>query len=118
MSEETNTTETNGNDGNEGNGEGNYLGSWSTREDAEAGLSNLQTKLSEQGNEVGILRAQNDDFASRMDEMQAAINASKEASTQKAQSKEAENIQSEQANIKKQIEDLDPVEDGYTAKLA
>jgi len=112
MPEEPKTTET-----PDSKGEGNYLGSWSTREDAEAGLSNLQTKLSEQGGEVSTLRAENDDFAARMDEMQASLDASKSAGEQAAQNKELEGIQSEQANINKQIKDLDPVEEGYTPKL-
>lgn len=103
--------------GGTGEDEGNFLGSWKTKEDAEAGLGNLQGKLSEQGSEVGTLRKQNDDNTVRMDEMQATIDAGTKAGKQEAQDKEAEGITSEQAKISKQIEDLDPVEEGYTKKL-
>jgi len=100
-----------------GKDESNFLGSWKTKEDAEEGLSNLQGKLSEQGSEVGTLRKQNDDNTVRMDEMQATIDAGTKAGEQEAQDKEAEGIASERAKISKQIEDLDPVDEGYTKKL-
>ncbi|MBE9570751.1 MAG: hypothetical protein IMF11_08990 [Proteobacteria bacterium] len=100
-----------------GKNEGNFLGSWKTKEDAEAGLSNLQGKLSEQGSEVGILRKQNDDNTVRMDEMQTTIDTGARAGEQETQDREAEKISGEQAKISKQIEDLDPVDEGYTRKL-
>ena len=106
-----------GND-DSGNDEGNFLGSWKTKEDAEEGLGNLQGKLSEQGSEVGVLRKQNDDNVLRIDEMQATIDAGTKAGEQEAQNKEAEGIKGEQAKISKQIEDLDPVDEGYTKKLS
>ena len=94
-----------------------YLGTWATKEEAAEGLKNLQGKLSEQGSEVGTLRKQNDDNTVRMDEMQATINAGTKAGEQEAIDKEAEGIAGEQAKINKQIEDLDPVDEGYTRKL-
>lgn len=117
-----NENKNDGKSGNEKNEENDgakepYLGSWSTKEEAVEGLKNLQGKLSEQGNEAGTLRKQNEDSALRIDEMQASINASKEAGEQDIRSKEADENAQEQSKISKQIEDLDPVDVGYTKNL-
>jgi len=105
----------------EGNPEENkdepYLGSWSSKEDAEEGLKNLQGKLSDQGNESGLLRKQVEDGEQRLGEMQAKIEAGEKASQMKASDLEAESVKSEQAKIDKEIKDLDPVDEGYTPKL-
>ena len=106
-------------DGNpdEGNTDENFLGSWKTKEDAKEGLKNLQGKMSEQGNEVGTLRKQNEDNTLRMDEMQTAMDAGKKAGEQEVKDKETEGIATEQVKINKEIGDLDPVDEGYTKKL-
>ncbi|MBE9572710.1 MAG: hypothetical protein IMF11_18955 [Proteobacteria bacterium] len=105
-------------EGKAGEGEDEtYLGSWKTKEDAEEGLKNLQGKMSEQGNEVGTLRKQNEDNTLRMDEMQVALDAGKKAGEQEVLDKEVEGVATEQAKIDKEIKDLDPVDEGYTPKL-
>ena len=106
-----------GNGEGEGNKDENYLGSWKTKEDAEEGLSNLQGKLSEQGNEAKGLRTQVEDGQTRADGLQAQIDAGNKASEKNASDLEAEGIKSEQAKITKEIGDLDPVDEGYTKKL-
>ena len=108
---------TDGNKTDEGNTDENFLGSWKTKEDAEEGLSNLQSKLSEQGNEAGQLRKDVADGQSRLDEMQATINAGEKAGKKEASDLEAEGVKSEQAKISKELENLDPVDEGYTKKL-
>lgn len=108
-----------GTDGNKAgeNKDENFLGSWKTREDAEAGLSNLQGKLSDQGNEASQLRKQVEDGEVRLGEMQTKIEAGEKAGKQEVQDKEVEGIATEQAKIDKEIKDLDPVDEGYTPKL-
>jgi len=107
--------------GTEGNPEENkdepYLGTWATKEDAAEGLKNLQGKLSEQGNETGILRKQVEESQMQLSDLQAKIDAGKKASVQEASNLEAESVRKEQEKIDKEIKDLDPVEEGYTPKL-
>ncbi|OEU65997.1 MAG: hypothetical protein BA863_03620 [Desulfovibrio sp. S3730MH75] len=103
---------------NEGGGEEkNYLGTWKTEEDAVEGLKNLQGKLSEQGSETGTLRKQVEDGQLLMEEMQTQLQAAESAGEKKASDREAEGVASEQAKINKAIADLDPVDEGYSAKL-
>jgi hypothetical protein len=97
--------------------EKNFLGSWKTEEEATEGLKNLQTKLSEQGSEAGTLRKQVENNEVLMGEMQTKLQASESAGKQKASDREAEASTSEQAKINKAIADLDPVDEGYSAKL-
>jgi hypothetical protein len=108
---------TDDNKSDEGNTGENFLGSWKSKEDAEEGLKNLQGKMSDQGNEAGQLRKQVEAGEIRLGEMQATIDAGEKASQQKASDLEAEGIQGEQAKISKEIENLDPVDEGYTKKL-
>jgi len=105
-----------GEGGNEGKDEP-FLGTWKTKGDAAEGLKNLQTKLSEQGNETGNLKARLDEAGTLMQEMSVKLEASEKASTEKASDLNASNIKSEQVKINQQIADLDPVDDDYSAKL-
>lgn len=98
-------------------GDENFLGSWKTKEDAEEGLSNLQGKLSEQGSESKGLRTQVEEGLAVADDLQAQIDAGNRASEKKTSDLEAEGFKSEQVRITKEIEDLDPVDEGYTKKL-
>lgn len=107
----------NSDDGKTGGEEEIYLGSWKTKEDAEEGLSNLQSKLSEQGGEVGTLRKQVEDGQMSMEDMQTRLQAAESAGEKKASDREAENLTSEQAKINGAIAALDPVDEGYSGKL-
>lgn len=100
-----------------GEGDENFLGSWVTKEDATEGLKNLQTKLSDQGNEAGTLRKQIEDGQSQLGALQSRLNASERAGQEDASAKEADLLSAEQAKISKQISDLDPVDEGYTTQL-
>ena len=103
-------------EGNPGE-EKNFLGSWKTEEEATEGLKNLQSKLSDQGNEAGTLRKQVGDNEVLMEEMQIKLQTAENAGKQKASDREAEAVTSEQGKISKAIADLDPVDEGYSAKL-
>jgi hypothetical protein len=94
-----------------------YLGSWKTKEDAAAGLSSLQTKLSEQGSEAGTLRKQVEDGQSLMSEMQGRLDAAEKTAKSAASDRDAKGVLSEQDNIAKQITELDPVDEGYSKNL-
>jgi chromosome segregation ATPase len=94
-------------------GNENYLGSWSSKEEATEGLKNLQSKLSEQGNETGTLRKQVENSEITMKEMQEKLQVAEKAGAQKASDRDAEGVKSEQAKINKAIEALDPVDEGY-----
>ena len=98
-------------------GDENYLGSWSSKEEATEGLKNLQSKLSEQGNEAGTLRKQVENSEVTMREMQEKLQAAETAGTKKASDRDAEGVKSEQDKINKAISDLDPVDEGYSTKL-
>ena len=63
--------------------EKNFLGSWKTEEEATEGLKNLQTKLSDQGNEAGTLRNQVENNEVLMEEMQFKLQAAENAGKQK-----------------------------------
>jgi hypothetical protein len=103
-------------EGNAGE-EKNFLGSWKTEEDATEGLKNLQSKLSDQGNEAGTLRKTVENGEVTMREMQERLDAAEAAGSKKASDRDAEGVKSEQAKINKAIEDLDPVDEGYSTKL-
>ena len=107
---------TEGNPDENGAGD-NFLGSWKTKEDAEEGLKNLQGKLSEQGNETGMLRKQFEESQMLLSDLQAKIEAGEKTSKQETSSLEEDTIRKEQEKIDKKIEELDPVEEGYTPKL-
>ena len=92
-----------------------YLGSWETKEAAAEGLKNLQTKLSEQGNETGALRKQLEHGQLLMQEMQQRLQTAETA--QKSKPTHGDDTANEQDQIAKQIADLDPVDEGYSAKL-
>ena len=116
--EGTKSTEGNPGDNPGENNTGDYfLGSWKTKEDAEEGLKNLQGKLSEQGNETGMLRKQVEESQMLLSELQAKIEAGEKASKQETSSVEEDSIRKEQEKIDKKIEELDPIEEGYTSKL-
>ena len=117
MDENKGSSGKNPGEGDDKGGEKNFLGSWKTEEDAIGGLKVLQGKLSEQGNEANTLRRQVEDGQMQLGEMQAKIEAGEEAGREKASDKEAEGIKSEQAKITKEIDALDPVDEGYSKKL-
>lgn len=94
-----------------------YLGSWKTKEDAAEGLKNLQTKLSEQGSEAGILKGQFDESQAAMQGLQERLQLAEQANKQYASEAETRGAVSEQDAITKQINALDPVDEGYSAKL-
>jgi hypothetical protein len=106
-----------GNDDGKGD-EGNFLGSWKTKEDAEEGLNNLHGKLSEQGKEVGELRGQFEESQTLFSEIQSKVASDREAGKKEASDNEADGLAKEQGEINKQIGDLDPVDEGYSAKLS
>ncbi len=107
-----------GKEGDGGKGEDEpYLGTWKTKEDAAEGLKNLQTKLSEQGSDAGVLRQQLEEGQTLMGQMQEELNGIKSAKNTETSDRESETIASEQAKIAKQIADLDPVDEGYSKNL-
>jgi hypothetical protein len=101
----------------EGGSDEPFLGSWKTKEDAAEGLSNLQTKLSEQGNETGSLRKQIEESQSLMGEMQEKLSAAEASAKSMASDRDAKGVLSEQDMIAKQIAGLDPVDEGYSKNL-
>lgn len=94
-----------------------YLGDWATKEAAAEGLKNLQTKLSEQGNATNALRTQLEEGQALMEEMQEKLQNAEKIKESETSDREGKTIASEQAKIAQQIADLDPVDEGYSAKL-
>jgi len=95
---------------NEGNEEQPYLGPWKTREAAEEGVRNLESKLGSQGNELGALRKQVDFTQQIIDDLK-----NQTASASKA---EGPNYDKDMASIQNKIAELDPVDDSYQKDLA
>ena len=105
-----------GNDDNEGKDEP-FLGTWKTKEDASEGLKNLQTKLSEQGNESGTLKKQLEEATTRMDDMGVKLKEAEDTAAKSASDQDKNTVKSEQAKINQQIADLDPVDEDYSKTL-
>jgi len=94
-----------------------FLGTWKTKEDAAEGLKNLQTKLSEQGNESGTLKKQLEEANAHMEDMGVKLQEAENATAKRASDQDKNTVKSEQAKINQQIADLDPVDDDYSKKL-
>lgn len=109
------TTEDAGNEnvndeaGNEGNAP--YLGSWKTRESAEEGVKNLESKLGSQGNELGYLRQQ-------VELTQQIINDLKSQPAATPSADGAPDYDKEMGAIQKEMATLDPVDNNYQKDLA
>jgi len=102
MTGENETTET----GGEGNDP--YLGTWKDKESAVEGLSNMQSKLDSQGNEVGDLRKQVE-FAYQTIEDMKSQRAAQTTST----TTDGTNYEQELADVQKQMLALDPVDENF-----
>lgn len=83
-----------------------YLGSWTTKEAAEEGLANLQSKLDIQGNEVGTLRKQVDFTQQVIDKLEARPAPAGTKTEGPDYSKEISAVQ-------KEMIELDPADEGY-----
>lgn len=83
-----------------------FLGSWATKEAAEEGLANLQSKLDIQGNEVGTLRKQ-------VEFDQQAITDLRSKPAPVSPTSDAPNYDKEIAAVQKEMAELDPADESY-----
>ena len=94
-----------------------YLGSWQTKEAAMEGLANLQKKLDQQGNELGVLRQQAELNNQMLQQFQTAQPVVEESKTPDYEA-EIQTTQNEIAKVQEKIAELDPISDDYSKNLA
>jgi len=94
-----------------------YLGSWQTKEAAAEGLANLQRKLDQQGNELGMLRQQAELHNQMLQQFQNQPAAEEFQETPDYEA-EIQATKGEIAKVQKQIAQLDPISDDYSKDLA
>ena len=100
--------------GGEASGNENYLGDWKTKEEAERGLENLQSKLGSQGNELGTLRKNMELTQQVIDGLKGKGSSESQAN---AEVKPKIDYNKEIGLIDKKISELNPVDDNYHKDL-
>jgi hypothetical protein len=118
---EPDSQKTPGEGGEKGGGEP-YLGSWMTKEAAAEGLANMKKVLDEQGNELGAARKQLEFNQQLIAEIQAKGAPGKESKPEKPKGPdydaEIAAVQTEIANVEKEMAKLDSAEPSYGRDFA
>lgn len=106
-------------EGNEGNDGGNDADSpvipgttYKSIEEAAKGIENLNQVLSKQGNELGTLRKQNDVLMKTLEQKNS------EPPKAAVEQPKGTDYSAQKATVQKEIDDLDPMADGYQKTLS
>ncbi|MEA3222693.1 MAG: hypothetical protein U9P49_05960 [Thermodesulfobacteriota bacterium] len=91
-----------------------YLGTWKTKEDAEAGVGELNSKLGSHGSEIGALKKQVEFFQSQLERATAQPKVAPKAK----ETPKGPDYAGEIKAIQEKMAELDPDEPGYQKEMS